>query len=285
MKLLTIVVSSLALSAPVLNAPAQDKPAPDPGQKQPPPPQERPRQGQPPERRAPQARPGANEPGGEGQGPQARRGGRDLTPEQSSAAWEVQANAVAQRLELSEELTSKLVAAYVDARTTCAEKTRKLREDIARERGPQDPDNRSTLATRVTNITTAERQRLADTIAKFLPLEIVTEVLPSLSSFSPAWDGMVHTIEQHKLEPQVRRAALNAVETYVSTVTEGRRTAQHSHVAAQARQELTSRMKELLSKEQFEQFEAMWFGRRSDGQGRRTNREPAKEPGEAPKKE
>src|SRR5262245_31439295 len=251
MQLCRLIVSSLAVGVISLSALAQDPP-PGPG--------------------APPPGRGGQVPGGAG-GP----GGRQrLSPEKQKAAWEAEAKGVAKSLTLNDELTTKTVAAYSEARqshSTAMEKlTRETMEKPDAGGGDEGGGDRASrgadLRKGITDLNKAEREKLQTALAKFLNQEQTTKAIASLGTFNPRWDAMVDTLIGFKLEEAKNTEGLAAIQTFVEQVGKaGEMGPRGGSPDPDARKQLTDTMKKLLSEEQFGQFQRAAGGRAGGAPG------------------
>jgi hypothetical protein len=193
-----------------------------------------------------------------------------LDPEQARAVWEVQANGVAQRLELSPEQATEMTKAYVAAREQFIEGMRELREKAraeARERNQQaDEADRGRgrrgagpgFAMGSRELIKSEAEKLHKTIAAFLDEEQARAAAASLGTFDAQWDGMVHAIMGFELPAENNAAALNHIESYVIATSKIRQMEDRQSMMAsmrEARDELMARLDEVLEEEQMSRFE------------------------------
>lgn len=265
---LTVPVLSLGMLA--MPALAQDEPgnAPPPGDA----PRQRPPRGD----GAPPGGPGG--PGGE-RGMQ-RQG--PLSPEKAKAAWEWEVKGVAKSLGLTPEQTTKVIAAYTEARTSNNDAMEKMRNDMrekaqaAAQGDGGAPEDRAAMAAEmqktVNEARKADADKLSAALAKDLSADQVTKAMKSLGSFNPSWDNMVNSIAEFKLGDEKTYQALTPIEAYViavdkvrdSTDPEARRTAM-----TEARDSLTDSMKKILDEEQMGKFQRsiMGGGRMGGGMG------------------
>jgi hypothetical protein len=262
MQLCRLIVSSLAVGVIGLSALAQDPPT-GPG--------------------APPGR-GGQVPGGPG-GAAARP---RLSPEKAKAAWEVEAKGVAKSLTLNDELTTKTVAAYSEARESQLAATEKLMREIAdKERaarsagegdqgGGEGADTsreqraarRAETQKQFAELNKAERDKLQAALAKFLSEEQTTKALATLGTFNPRWDAMVDAVIGFKLEEAKNTEALTAIQTFVEQVGKaGEMGPRGGSPDPDARKQLTDTMKKLLSEEQFGQFQRIAGGRPAGARG------------------
>ena len=263
MQLCRLIVSSLAVGVIGLSALAQDPP-PGPG--------------------APPAR-GGQVPGGPG-GPGGPGARQRLSPEKLKAAWEVEAKGVAKSLTLNDELTTKTVAAYSEARESQGAAMEKLNRDFAdkqraaRSGGEGDSPggadaSREQRAAQIAerqkqaaDLNKAEREKLQTALAKFMNPEQTTKALATLGTFNPRWDAMVDAVVGYKLDEAKSTEALTAIQTFVEQVGKaGEMGPRGGSPDPDARKQLTDTMKKLLNEEQFGQFQRLAGGRAPGARG------------------
>ena len=256
MQLCRLIVSSLAVGVIGLSALAQDPPPPGPG--------------------APPAR------GGQGPGPgNPGRGRARLSPEKAKAAWEIEAKGVAKGLSLNDDLTSKTVAAYTEARESQSAAMEKLMRDIAEKgrsarggegdsggaggegsRGDQRAEQQKAFA----DLNKSEKDKLQTALAKFLNPEQTTKAVTTLGTFNSRWDAMVDAVVGFKLDEAKHTEALTAIQTFVEQAAKaGEMGPRGGSPDPEARRQLTDTMKKLLNDEQFGQFQRIAGGRAPGG--------------------
>ena len=163
-----------------------------------------------------------------------------MLPEEIHAAWELQANHVADKLGLSDEEAEKLVGAYkktrqelVDAWLEGREKAKKefsalglkvgepgkLPEDLSEE---EQEELQRVLSGFMYEMMQAAAERRAvareefgKAVGRFLPEDRAKSAVDLLGSFSRRWDMMVYKIAGFKLGDK-EAAALEAINTYVN---------------------------------------------------------------------
>ncbi len=128
-----------------------------------------------------------------------------LTPEQSKAAWAIEAKHVAGKLELSEEATGKLVKAYSDAQTAYAESMNKKREELQAQGGDRE-GMRGAFRKAMEEVRTAEREKFSAALAAFLNEEQTKKVVSQLGGFNGSLDNMVNILAGFKLEDKQAKA-------------------------------------------------------------------------------
>lgn len=260
MRCFKTIVSTLALCAMSVPAFAQD----EDGGKAPPP-------GDAPRQRQPRGEGGQGAPGGQRPG--------QLTAEKAKAAWELEAKGVSKSIGLNADQTTKVIAAYSQARTDNNKSMEKLRTEMrekAEAAAGDDaaPEDRAAamqeMQKKLAEARKADADKLSAALAKDLSSDQVTKAMKSLGSFNPSWDNMVNTIAEFNLGEDKTYQALTPIETYViavekvrdSTDREAMRTAM-----TEARDTLHDSMKKILSEEQMGKFQRSVGGGRGMGMG------------------
>ncbi len=163
--------------------------------------------------------PGAH-PGGPPPGPH-QRPDMMLSPEQAEEAWNLEANHVARKLELSPDLSTKLAAAYVQARR---DHGMAMRDALGGPRGggPRGGDRQDGApdAERVREIERMRREKIDEaraslqkSISAFLNESQTTEAVRRLGGFSRQWDQMALTLKKFNLGDQ-QSAAMELAHEY-----------------------------------------------------------------------
>lgn len=187
-----------------------------------------------------------------------------LSDEDKSAAWELQAKGVATGLNLSEENTIKLVEVYKDARKSHGEASSKILEEMReqmqermREGGGEgrggggegrgggregrggggDREGGGGRFTggggfgggnefreKIDGINKSEREKLNTVLAEFLEGKELTRAEKSLGTFDTRWDRAAHTINGFKLDEETTYVAAWAIEEYIVASGNMRRT-------------------------------------------------------------
>lgn len=215
-----------------------------------------------------------------------------LTPEQMRAAWELQARFVAGELKLDGKQTAALAKAYSEARQAHIDELEKLRVDRPQPR-PEDGDQpvrqrMRDLQERIEALTREHRTKLQAALKGTLNEEQLARAVTSLGTFNRAWDLLTHTVASFNLQPGQQTEAMRAIEQFViaqdkaraETDPEKRRADMQEH-----RRRLVEAMRQILTEEQFGQFQAafgrgMMGGPRGPGEGRRLAPPPEDDTGE-----
>ena len=184
-----------------------------------------------------------------------------MSPEQTQAAWTLQANHVAGKLELSKEQTTKLVDAYKKARESYNETVRKARQEA---RASVDSGDRrarfQVMRDAQQKVTKAETEEFAKAVGAFLDEEKAKTAVKQLGTFSRELDRMVNVIAGLELDESKLAKALDTVSTYVVESMAARARAMASPdmealtVLREQRTKLNEAVAKLLSKEQL----TMW---------------------------
>ena len=184
-----------------------------------------------------------------------QRGG--LSPEKQQAAQKIQAQYVAKKLKLSDDNTSKLVAAYLKARKSLTDARQALaRGDFQAYRDLSDK----------------EREKLEGELGKFLKEKQVKKAMESLGTLNTSWDRMVDALAGFKLEEKQLNKALDKVNAYVidsaKLMQEARESGSFQEIRPkyqELREKLNKAMEGILSEEQLEQWKQVTArrGRRS----------------------
>ncbi len=263
MRTMHTLIAGLAVSTLGLAAQAQPPapPAPKPADKAP---------------AAPKPPADAGRPG-QGGGP---GGGGQLSAEKSKAAWELEANGVAKRLGLTDDLAKSLVKAYSDARTSQNEGFTKMRDEQRKARqeggGGGGGGGQAEMRTALEALNKKEKEKFEKALPAGLSPEQKTKVLASLGSFNIQWDRMADAIAGFKLEPAKQQAALDAIEDNVVAISKlnaaaaGENADREAQRAGrtEARTKMTDALKKVLTEEQMKKFEeAMPTGGRGQGGG------------------
>ncbi len=172
-----------------------------------------------------------------------------LSPEKQEAAQKMEAQYVAKQLKLSDENTSKLVAAYLKARKSLTDARQALRAEGTRDfQASRDLQDK-------------ESKKLEGELGKFLDEKQVKKAMESLGTFNTSWDRMVDALAGFKLEEKNLDKALDKVNAYVIDSTKLMQEARESGSFQEMRpkfQELRDKldkaMEGILSKEQLEQW-------------------------------
>ncbi len=274
MKLLRILTSSLMVGAMCLPVLAQDPPKPGAGEGNPP---RAPRAPRAP--RDPAAPPGEGPgmPGGPGgAGGPANPGMRPMmTPEQSKAAWELEATHLAKTLGFSGDQTKATVAAYTDARKSQMEAMEKLRQEViakAQQGGEDGAPRRGGMGAEMqkafADLNKTEKAKLESALSKSLSADQVSKALPALGSFNVQWDAMTNTLVGFKLDAAKNDEAMTATQTYVTAFAKAMENEDREASRAanqEARKALGDTMKKVLSEEQLGQFQRYIGGGRAGG--------------------
>lgn len=190
-------------------------------------------------------------------------------------AWELQAKCVAQSMELSPELTAKLVEAYKAARNSQGAALRALREGG----GQRDPGQ-------FTEVNKAEKAKLEEALKGFLNPEQTAKALATLGTFSRQWDRQVVVLDGMGLEDSVKAQAMKLVancavesdKVMQAALAEGTDFRAIREKTAPLREKLDAELAKILSEEQM----AKW----KEGAAMRRPPRPAEEPSsEQPKPE
>jgi len=144
---------------------------------------------------------------------QAPARGMRMSPANTQAAWAIEAKYVANKLELSEEYTGKLVKAYTDARNGYIEAMNAKREEIRGQGGNRRSMGRAFRAA-FEEVRKAEREKLSTALSEFLTEEQTKKALSQLGTFSSSLDRMVHTLAGFKVGEEKQAKALDLVFAY-----------------------------------------------------------------------
>ncbi|MGH7133740.1 MAG: hypothetical protein ACREJO_17555 [Phycisphaerales bacterium] len=194
--------------------------------------------------------------------------GGQLSAEKSKAAWELEANGVAKRLALKDEVTKPLVKAYTDARTSQNDAYTKLRDEQRKARqegggGGGGGGGGAEMRTAMEAMNKKEKEKFEKALPAGLSPDQKTKVLASLGSFNMQWDRMADAIAGFKLEPAKQQTALDAIEDNVLAIAKlnaaatGENPDREAQRAArtEARTKLDEALKKVLSEEQMKKFE------------------------------
>jgi hypothetical protein len=247
MRLVNVLVCSLALASGTLNAIAQEAPKHDGGQ---------------PKGPGPGGKEGG--PGGPGGGGGRQGGGQRremMSPEKAKAAWEVEATGVAKRLSLSDDQTKAVVKAYTDARESQKVASEKQRKEMMEKMKEGGAGGAGEMMKAMEESNKAERTKLetALTAAK-LSSDQTSKAVASLGAFNMAWDAMADTLSGFNLEGAKKQDALNAVEDFVVAGSKARTASPEDREAQRtamndARTKLMDAMKKQLTDDQMKKFE------------------------------
>lgn len=176
-----------------------------------------------------------------------QRGG--LSPEKQDAAQKMEAEYIANKLKLSDENTSKLVAAYLKARKSLTDARQALRSE-----GTRDWEAYRGLFDK-------ESKKLEGEIGKFLKEKQVKKAMESLGTFNTSWDRMVDALAGFKLEEKALNKALDKVNAYVidsaKLMQEARESGSFQEIRPkfqELREKLDKAIGGILSEEQLEQW-------------------------------
>lgn len=205
-------------------------------------------------------------------------GGGQLSAEKSKAAWELEANGVAKRLALKDEVTKPLVKAYTDARTSQNDAYTKLRDEQRKARqegGGGGGGGGAEMRTALEALNKKEKEKFEKALPAGLSPDQKTKVMASLGSFNIQWDRMADAIAGFKLEPAKQQAALDAIEDNVLAIAKlnAAATGENPDREAQrtgrteARTKMTDALKKVLSEEQMKKFEETIPAGRGGGGG------------------
>jgi len=172
-----------------------------------------------------------------------------LSPEKQEAAQKMEAKYIAKKLKLSDDNTSKLVAAYLKARKSLTDARQALRSE-----GTRDFQAYRDLSDK-------ESKKLEGEIGKFLDEKQVTKAMESLGTFNTSWDRMVDALAGFKLEEKALDKALDKVNAYVidsaKLMQEARESDSFREIRPkfqELRDNLDKAMEGILSAEQLEQW-------------------------------
>lgn len=126
----------------------------------------------------------------------------------AEAAWAPQAETVAQTLELSPEVTAKLVAAYKAARES--------QQAAMRARREQAPGGGRGGFEAMQEVNTAERAKLETALKEFLTPEQTAKALASLGTFNRRWDMMTLTLAGMNLDAKAMAEAMKTVAAFAA---------------------------------------------------------------------
>jgi alpha-beta hydrolase superfamily lysophospholipase len=129
-----------------------------------------------------------------------------MSPEQAQAVWALQAQHAAGKLELSEEQTTQLVAAYQTARGSYNAAMGKAWQASRAKKGS---GHQWWL-----KVSKAETEKFAGALDAFLSEESAKKAIERLGTFDRQWDAMVKGTAALNLE-QKQADALEAISTYV----------------------------------------------------------------------
>ncbi len=183
-----------------------------------------------------------------------------LSPEKQEAAQKLEAQYIANKLKLSDDNTSKLVAAYVKARKSLTDAMQVLRSE-----GSRDFQAYRDLMDK-------ESKKLEGELAKFMKEKKVKKAMESLGTLNTSWDRMVDVLAGFKLEEKQLNKALDKVNAYVidsaKLMQEARESGSFQEIRPkfqQLRETLNKAMEGILSEEQLEQWKQVTArrGRRS----------------------
>jgi hypothetical protein len=197
-----------------------------------------------------------------------------MTPEETQAAWTLEASHVAGKLKLSGEQTTKLVDAYKKARESGDEALSKAREEA---RANADTEDRQAMFQAMREaqgkVTKAETEKFAKAVSEFLDKEKTETAVKQLGTFSGSLDEMVNTVAGLKLDNEKQAKALDIVSAYTVESTAAREKAMAGGdreamraVFEEQRTKLNEAMGKVLSEEQL----AKWTeatARRGGGRG------------------
>ena len=172
-----------------------------------------------------------------------------LSPEKQEAAQKMEAQYVAKELKLSDDNTSKLVAAYLKARKSLTDARQALRSE-----GTRDFQAYRDLSDK-------ESQKLEGELGKFLKEKQVKKAMESLGTFNTSWDRMLDALAGFKLEEKQLNKALDKVNAYVidsaKLMQEARESGSFREMRPkfqELRDKLDKAMEGILSAEQLEQW-------------------------------
>jgi hypothetical protein len=172
-----------------------------------------------------------------------------LSPEKQAAVQKLETQYVAKKLKLSDENTSKLVSAYMNARKSYADAREALRTQGSRDfqafRDLQDK----------------ESKKLESDLGKFLDEKQVKKAMESLGTFNATWDRMVDALAGFNLQEKALDKALDNVNDYIiesaKLMQQARESGSFQEMRPklqELRQKLDKDMEGVLSKEQLEQW-------------------------------
>ncbi len=172
----------------------------------------------------------------------------------------MEAQYIANKLKLSDENTSKLVAAYLKARKSLTDARQALRSEGTRGwEGYRDLFDK-------------ESKKLEGELGKFLKEKQVKKAMESLGTFNTSWDRMVDALAGFKLEEKALNKALDKVNAYVidsaKLMQEARESGSFQEIRPkfqELREKLNKAIGGILSEEQLEQWKQVTArrGRRS----------------------
>ncbi len=185
---------------------------------------------------------------GEGEG----RGGprTQFSPEEAKKVWTMQATSVPANLALSDELSGKLLQAYVAAR----ESHQKGREELF-----SSPERRGYEGFR--ELTDKERAKLDTALKEVLNEEQAATAIASLGSFSRTNDRYANTIAGFGLEEKVVASTMDLINTYTVEYAKARSEARemdNEELGRTARQQLRENLDEQMAKLLSEEQLATW---------------------------
>lgn len=216
--------------------------------------------------------------GGEGRPPAAGQPGQmgqpALPAERAKAAWEAQVVAATSDMRLEADALKTVSAAYAEARTAHNEAVEALRREMRQRASEADGEGRgreamAEMQERTRKITEEHRVSLRKKLAEILTSGQTDRALESLGTFNAQWDRMVDQLLRFNLDAGPSTRAQGAVKDYVVAVSKirdsGDRESAREEMQA-ARTKLSAALREVLSDEQFAEFErAMMPGRRMEG--------------------
>lgn len=129
-------------------------------------------------------------------------------PERNEKAWELQAKCVAKDLELSDELSGKLVEAYKAARGSHS-------AAVAQLRGQQTGGGRGDMRA-YQEANQAERAKFETALEGFLNEDQTAKVLATLGLFNWRWDSMVTALDGMNLDEKANAEAMKIVAAHVA---------------------------------------------------------------------
>jgi hypothetical protein len=199
-----------------------------------------------------------------------------MTAEKAKAAWQWEAKGVSKELGLSDDLATKTVNAYVDARENykaAADKARKDAADKARGAGEGgDAEARrgamQEIQKAMAEMRKTEADKLSANLGKFLSKEQTEKAMTALGTFggfNGSWDQMVHAVAEFNLGDDKMYQALPPIQTYVVTTSKLRDSTDRSGIqqaTRDARDKLNESMKKILNDTQMEQFQRKVGGNR-----------------------
>lgn len=218
--------------------------------------------------------------GGEGRPPAAGQPAQPvLSPERAKAAWEAQVKAATADMRLTDDQLKIVNKAYADARTALNDASEQIRRE-ARQRASDGDQARTRevmaeIQEKIRKAADDQRTVLRKALAETLTSGQTDRALESLGTFNPQWDRMADSLNQFRLDASKGGKAHGAVKEYVVALAKIRDAGDRERAREDmqnARAKLTAALKDVLSDEQFAEFEqTMAPGRRPDaspGEGR-----------------